>query len=202
MTSAPPRSTTTSSHRLPTSPKAHNRTLPAVCSGAFCASLVLEPYLSQGLPHPSPLRGELLKLWCSQGALLHPQGDPGDHNCMFHHTYWYDHIFIIKTLGKSSESFSAKNTSHKVLILIVLLQMQQHMSKRNHDVLILIMTITGDHRQAEGRRRCGRDRERLEVRGHGARQALPHHLHRLHRHRHRRRPRCCAACHCHVYINS
>ena len=86
MTSAPPRSTTTSSHRLPTSPKAHNRTLPAVCSGAFCASLVLEPYLSQGLPHPSPLRGELLKLWCSPGALLHPQGDPGDHNCMFHHT--------------------------------------------------------------------------------------------------------------------
>ena len=111
-----------------------------------------------------------------------------------------DHIFIRKSSGK--ESFSAKNTSHKVLILIVLLQMQQHMSKRNHDVLILIMTITGDHRQAEGRRRCGRDRERLEVRGHGARQALPHHLHRLHRHRHRRRPRCCAACHCHIDINS
>ena len=101
MTSAPPRSTTTSSHRLPTSPKAHNRTLPAVCSGAFCASLVLEPYLSQGLPHPSPLRGELLKLWCSPGALLHPQGDPGDHNCIFHHTCSsYFHQEIIRKVKR------------------------------------------------------------------------------------------------------
>ena len=57
-----------------------------------------------------------------------------------------------------------------------------------HASAILIIAITGDHRQVEGRRRCGRDRERLEVRGHGARPAVPDHLHRLHHARHCRPP--------------
>ena len=35
----------------------------------------------------------------------------------------------------------------------------------------------------------------------GAGQALPHHLHRLHRHRHCRRPCRCPPCHRHVDVN-
>ena len=129
-------------------------------------SQYLLQHFSQGLPHPTSLWGKLFKLWCSQGALIHLEGDPGEtilqfayicNICMFDHTRW--------------TYFELKLSSQKFVII----------------------TIKGDHGQAKGRRRRCRHWERLEVCGHGARQALPHHLHRLHCHRHCRRPRCRAA---------
>ena len=212
MTSALLRSTITSSHRRPTSPKAHKATL-LVFSGSICyfylAANIVQA-LSLTPPHYEESFTKIIFIF-SQISSLCFLLQIFEEKIPISFLNIYSNIFLRVSLTPPhyEESFSSSGVHRELSSILKEIRVKPYCNLHIFAIFACLIilgehilsiklssqkfVITGDHGQAKGRRRRCRHWERLEVCGHGARQALPHHLHRLHCHRHCRRPRCRAA---------